>query len=272
MADHPLKQRWPFYWALAATLFLLLVQYFLQMAVVRVTNGLTLGHAAGLLLLCFPPLACAGLACIFIKRMTPLSWAECLAFAGLKRIRVRPVALGILLSLPVLGGYFLAARHYLGRGIPVSFFPEWPFLLVLFVLSAGLCEELVYRGFLFQCLRTQRSFFSAATLSSFLWALSHLGNAFMGARVRVLLPEIMVFFLGIAAAWVFEKTGNALWSWGMVHVAIDSIGLLNIGNTGLFRAPVGGSMAYLFGGEALCILLAFPLAHALRVRQGARST
>lgn len=80
------------------------------------------------------------------------------------------------------------------------------------------------------------------------------------------------FFLGIAAAWVFEKTGNALWSWGMVHVAIDSIGLLNIGNTGLFRAPVGGSMAYLFGGEALCILLAFPLAHALRVRQGARST
>ena len=82
----------------------------------------------------------------------------------------------------------------------------------------------------------------------------------MVTGVRVFFPEIAIFLLGLAGAYVFEKSGNTIWSWMIVHLAVDAIGLVNIGNTGLFRAPVGSSMRYLFGGEALCILLAFPLA------------
>lgn len=148
----------------------------------------------------------------------------------------------------------------MNRGVPVSLFPEWPALLVLFVISAGFYEELVFRGLLFRYLRPGRSFFSAAVLSSLLWSLSHWGSAFMVTRVRIFFPEVVIFLLGLAGAYVFEKSGNSVWSWMIVHLAVDSIGLVNIGNTGLFRAPVGASMRYLFGGEALCFLLAFPLA------------
>src|SRR5208282_4991459 len=138
--------------------------------------------------------------------------------------------------------------HYLGKGVPVTIAPGWPGLLIYFIASAGVFEEILFRGFLFQTLRANRSFLSAAALSSLLWCLSHLGNAFTGANVRILFPEIMVFLLGIAGAYVFEKSGNMIWTWMIVHVAVDFIGLLNIGNTGFFRAPIGSSMAYMFGG------------------------
>jgi membrane protease YdiL (CAAX protease family) len=65
--------------------------------------------------------------------------------------------------------------------------------------------------------------------------------------------------MGLAAAYVFERTGNSLWSWTIVHLAINAVGLVNIGNAGMFLAPIGASMGYLFGGEFLCLLLAYPL-------------
>ena len=178
---------------------------------------------------------------------------------GLKAFSGRQAALGLLLSLPVLAGYMGTAWDYRSHGVPVSFFPEWPALLVLFTVSAGFYEELAFRGFLFQYLRPGRSFLSAAALSSLLWSLSHWGTAFLATRVRIVFPEIVIFLLGLAGAYVFEKSGKALWSWMIVHLAVDSIGLVNIGNAGLFRAPVGAPMRFLFGGEALCLLLAFPI-------------
>jgi membrane protease YdiL (CAAX protease family) len=245
---------------LAATVLLFGAQYLLQALTGLLTGSLALGHSAGLLLLSFPSLACAGLATLMVMRWKGLGWMESLRFMGLKPLDGKQAALGLVLSLPVLGGYFLAVRNYLGQGTSVSVFPEWPALLVLFVASAGFYEELVFRGFLFQALRPGRSFLSAAALSSLLWALSHWGITFFQTRVRVFFPEMVIFLLGIAGAYVFEKSRCSIWSWMIVHLAIDSIGLVNIGNTGLFRAPIGPSMRYLFGGEALCILFAFPLA------------
>lgn len=252
---------WSFGLALAATGFLLLLQYLLQAAAGRIITAFALGHPAGLLLLCLPPLAGAGLASFMVMKWKGLGWVDSLRFMGFKRPGGRRVLLGLLLSAPVLGGYFLSARHFEALGIPVSFFPEWPYLLVLFTVSAGFYEELVFRGFLFQFLRAGRPFPLAASLASFLWVLSHWGNSLTGANIRLLFPGVIVFLLGIAGAYVFEKSGNALWSWMIVHLAVDSIGLVNIGNTGLFRAPVGHAMAYYFAGEALCVVLAFPLAN-----------
>src|SRR5579871_121621 len=253
------SKREPFIRALAAAFLLFLTQALLQWAVDRFTGWLTLDNSAGLLFLCLPSLGCVALACRFVMKWTSIGWWESLQFMGLKSLSARQAALGLFLSLPVLAGYALAVSDYRGRGISSSLFPEWAALLVLFVVSAGFYEELAFRGFLFQYLRPGRSFFSAAALAALLWCLSHWGSAFWTTGVRVFFPEIVIFLLGLAGAYVFERSGNAIWSWMIVHLAVDSVGLVNIGNAGLFRAPVGTSMRYLFGGEGLCLLLAFPL-------------
>jgi membrane protease YdiL (CAAX protease family) len=252
---------WPFPWALGAVGVVLLLQYLVHTAVNQLTLLLGLNPGPGFLLWCLPPLFCIALTLEATRRWRSLSLWESLRFLGVKALKGRSWVSGLLLSIPILEGYWLAARNYQSHGVPVSFFPVWPFLLVLFTVSAGLYEEIFFRGFLFQSLRTGRSFLSAASLSSLLWVLAHWSAAFTGPNVRYVFPAAITFLLGLAGAYVFERSGNAIWSWMIVHVVIDSIGLLNIGNTGLFRAPVGWPMAYVFIGELLCVILAFPLAN-----------
>lgn len=254
------KAPWPFAWALAAAILFFLTQSLLQYFVGRLADRLGSDPSTGLLFQCLPPLGCIALASFLVMKWKSLDLAGSLRFMGLKPISGRQAILGLLLASPVLAGYGLALHSYLGRGISVALFPTWPALLVLLVVSAGFYEELAFRGFLFQYLRSGQSFLLAAAFSSFLWTLSHWGMGFMATGVRVFFPEMVIFLLGLAGAYVFEKSGNAVWSWMIVHLAVDSIGLVNIGNTGFFRAPVDSSLRYLFGGEAVCLLLAFPLA------------
>lgn len=258
---HPKTSSQPFTWALGVVIGALFIQYLAQTMVNGLVSSFKLDRGLELLLGCFPPLLVIALTLVMTQQMRSLPRKGSLRFLGLKGISPRSLALALILSVPILEGYYLAAKNYQGHGIPVALHPTWPFLLVLFIVSPGFYEEIFFRGFLFQTLRTGRSFLGAASLSSLLWVLAHWSHAFTGVNVRFVFPGLMIFLLGIAGAYVFERSGNVLWSWMVVHVVVDSIGLLNIGNTGLFRAPVGWPMAYVFIGELLTVILAFPLSN-----------
>lgn len=249
----------PAFWALFNVVWITLAFYFLQNTAMAWTVKAGWGPNLSTLAWCLPSLVGGGIAVLLTRQSRSLSLGETFRYLGFKSFILQRWGLGLALATPVMVGYGEAYFAYTRKGFSVVLFPEWPFLLVWFFAGSILFEELVFRGYLFQALRERWPFFPSALLSSFTWALAHFGNAFLGTHVRYLFPDILIFLLGLAGAYVFEKTGNALWSWMIVHMAVNAVGLVNIGNAGLFRAPLGAAVGYLFGGELICLLLAYPL-------------
>jgi membrane protease YdiL (CAAX protease family) len=255
----PWGTHWAFLFTSLATGLYLAVQFL----VTRLMAYHPMPNGPCLLLLNLPPLASTLLTVFFTGKWKSLSWQQSLNYLGFKRPDARQ-ALGALLAvLPLFAGYFLAFQAYRRAGIYVGLYPEWPFLALYFFINAGLYEEMLFRGLLFQSLRTGRSFLIAASLAALLWVADHWLGFFPGLQGRVLFSGAAVFLLGLSGAYFFERAGNNIWGWMFVHLAVDSIGLVNIGNFGLFRAPVGGPAAFLFGGMFLCAIITFPLARWL---------
>jgi membrane protease YdiL (CAAX protease family) len=88
----------------------------------------------------------------------------------------------------------------------ISFDPFFVVLIVLTVcLVAPVCEELFFRGALYGWMRGRMPAFAAIPVSALVFA---------GAHVIVpLLPTLFVF--GLGAAWIRERTGSTLNSFGM---------------------------------------------------------
>ncbi|HVZ79198.1 MAG TPA: CPBP family intramembrane glutamic endopeptidase [bacterium] len=248
--------------ALGHTAWITLLFYICQNLVLRWTERAGLGPDPSILVWCLPSVLLILATVLLTRRLRAQGWKESLAYLGFKAVTGQRLGLGFVLSVPVLVGYGEGYVAYVHKGFSMSLFPQWPFLLAWFLVGTFF-EELVFRGFLFQNLRERWAFGPAALVSSFAWALAHFGNAFLGAHVRFLFPDILVFLLGLTGAYVFERSGNSILPWMMAHLAINLVGLVNIGNAGLFLTPLGAPIGYLFGGEILCLLIAVPVTRRL---------
>lgn len=103
---------------------------------------------------------------------------------------------------PLTGRPESNAVQLLGR----SFDPVFVVLIVPTVcLFAPACEELLFRGAIFGWLRGRLSPLLAGVLSAALFAGAHL--------LPALFPELFIF--GLAAAWVYQRTGSTLNSFVM---------------------------------------------------------
>lgn len=82
--------------------------------------------------------------------------------------------------IPVIGGLVCLFTGYLVIALVLhrsaDLVPGATFLLFKLLISQGLIEEAVFRGLIFRRLRKGRSFWCAATLSGFLFALIHVVN------------------------------------------------------------------------------------------------
>lgn len=239
-------------------LWIIVLFYLGQDLVLHWTKNMGWGPELSALAWSLPSLIFSGAAVLITLWTRGLRLAEGLRHLGFKAVHGQNFGLGLALATPVLVGYTEAYLAYTHKGFSVVLFPQWPFLLIWF-LAGTLFEELVFRGFLFRSLRDHWSFWPSALSSSLLWALAHMGHAFLGSNVRFLFPDTILFFFGLAGAYVFEKAGNSILPWMIVHVAVNLVGLVNIGDVGLFLTPLGAPIGYLFGGEILCILTAIPI-------------
>lgn len=246
------------FWVLVHAVWIISSFYLVQDRVLHWTKSMGWGSELSALAWSLPSLLFSAAAILITLRTRDLGFGAALRHLGFKAVHGQNIGLGLALATPVLVGYGEAYWAYTHKGFSVALFPQWPFLLIWF-LAGTLFEELVFRGFLFQSLRERWSFWPSALLSSLLWALAHMGHAFLGSNVRFLFPDTILFFLGLAGTYVFEKAGNSILPWLVVHMAINLVGLVNIGDAGLFLTPLGAPIGYLFGGEILCILVAVPV-------------
>src|ERR1700730_6071781 len=117
----------------------------------------------------------------------------------------------VLLS-PLLGQPRSNATDLLGRSFdPLFVIPIVPTVCLL----APLCEELLFRGAIFGWLRSRLPVPVAAVLSAALFA---------GAPLLLpLFPELFVF--GLAAAWIYQRTGSTLNSFVM-HASQNTLAVV----------------------------------------------
>lgn len=134
------------------------------------------------------------------------------------------VKVGAICLLPIMIAYLAI---FAGLQIPSDFVPHLPLVILKFVIAQGIAEEVVFRGFVFRRLRSGRSFLRAATLSAVLFSGFHLANFIHGFSLEMLvgvgISMAFSFFVSFPAAYLFERGGNAIWGFGLLHVGIDSI-------------------------------------------------
>lgn len=211
----------------------------------------------------FSELACITLVVFWTRSFQSLSWMDSLRFLGFKFLNFRQLLAGALILIPILVGAFCGLQGYQQEGVLIHLRSDWGTRLTSILMGAGFFEEILYRGFLFQFLRRGRSFASAAVISSGLWALSHVTHLMplFGPEHSHFehFPKVMlqVFADGLLGAYLFEKGGNNIWGWMLVHVGYDSTYLMNTSGGDFYVSDLPEN--YFDIGHWLSVLLTVPI-------------
>ena len=136
--------------------------------------------------------------------------------------RLFPLTWALVMAIAVAGGV-IAVEELLVRVVPDFSWSHEPgdwlrfemldsaarrgIGLLVAVVLAPLCEEIVFRGFLFGALRTKTPTLAAAVVSSALFATVHWYS---------LVGWCMVFLMGLLFCWLFHRT-NSLWPAILAH-------------------------------------------------------
>ena len=136
----------------------------------------------------------------------------------------RPTLSALWLVPLVLAAAFLVEGIWVGlvhvpQEAVVRQFPHTAIGLLAFTICscviAPLCEEVFFRGFLFQGFSSWRGPLVAAVISSALWSAGH--------RELALFPPLLV--VGLLLCWAFRRSGS-IWTTIVIHVAWNAIGLI----------------------------------------------
>lgn len=89
----------------------------------------------------------------------------------------------------------------------------------LIIVAASITEEVFFRGFVFPGLRSRLPFALAAVISAAVWALLHFNPENPAGSWGVVLQLTV---LGVALAWVYERTGS-LWPSIGIHALNNAL-------------------------------------------------
>ena len=124
------------------------------------------------------------------------------------------VGLGVLLFLVV----WLFAQ---ATGASLRLFPSWISLVPGLFMQAGVAEELLFRGYLFNHLRRGRSFWRAATISMVPFVGVHLFLFLTMPWPVALAAVLLAVVLSFPLAHLFEMGGATIWAPALLHFIIQ---------------------------------------------------
>jgi len=211
----------------------------------------------------FVDLLCLFLILRWTQGFLGLPWKEALKFLGFKRPDPRQLLAGIILLIPLLTGFLLSFQGYQKEGALIGLKTQWAREFIGYLLGAGLLEETFYRGFLFRFLRRGRPFLTAAILSSGLWALAHLAHLMptYGPEHETFAETSYlifgVFMDGIVASFLFERGGNNIWGWMLVHLVFDNCYLIEATGSDFYISSIPKNEVE--AGHWISVLLAVPV-------------
>ena len=142
---------------------------------------------------------------------------------GFRKAGLQEILPGIIISVVLLFMYPLLG-YLLGTEIRMT--NNWQLNMIGLLLTGGLAEEILFRGFLFRRLRLQMGFKKAAFISTIVFAMAHLLLFIYLNWTVALLSTLLAAGLSLPFAYLFERGGNALWSPALVHATIRTVGLV----------------------------------------------
>ena len=163
------------------------------------------------LVICAAVIVAAVVTEIVLTGRTPVQAAAAL---GLRRPR-GAVWLQTILIVALLLLYFPLFSLLTGTTIRIR--PDALLLLPGLFAQGGIAEELVFRGFLFRHLRENRTFWRAALLSAVPFTAVHLLLFSTLEPVLAVLSIAIALSMSFPLAWLFERSGNSVWSPALVH-------------------------------------------------------
>lgn len=142
---------------------------------------------------------------------------------GLRKTNLPALAPGIFVSVALLITYPLLG-YLLKTSIMLA--ENWHWNLAGLVFTAGVAEEMLFRGYLFGSLRRKMSFRKATLLSAICFTLAHLFMFTYMDWPVALLSTILAIATSLPLAFLFEKGNHSIWSPAIVHVAIRTVGMV----------------------------------------------
>jgi len=158
------------------------------------------------------------------SRLSKQSLGHSLEALGLGKLHPLQLAAAFLATAPLWIAYVAIFQFLKVSSTPA---PQWPLLIIKFIVSQGIAEEVVFRGFVFRRLSVGRSFTSAATISAVVFSLIHLVGLIHGFSHEVLIGVAVSvtfsFLLAYPLAYLFHHGRGVIWGPALWHVSIDSI-------------------------------------------------
>ncbi|MFN8420655.1 MAG: CPBP family intramembrane glutamic endopeptidase [Anaerolineae bacterium] len=130
--------------------------------------------------------------------------------------------------------------------------PNWGWLILNLILVNGLAEETMMRGFVFRHLRSERTFWRAAALSTVYFAAYHIPLIFTNGAAVGITSVTVAIPLGLLTAYIYERSGNTIWGAVLLHSMYNGLVMLF-----LFPADIQpiASLLYLLVGIIVSTLM-----------------
>ncbi|MFC3194407.1 CPBP family intramembrane glutamic endopeptidase [Marinicella sediminis] len=139
---------------------------------------------------------------------TALSWHFWLSMSGLVMVSI--LTWKLYCPGPMVGAWLVRLYSHVAHYLPVDTRSySWG---VVMAVTAGICEELIYRGLLYHLLIQWIPDWSGMILANVVFAVTHYSTGWVNAAGA--------FVLGLLFSWLYWLTGD-LWLSMWLHAAID---------------------------------------------------
>lgn len=192
---------------------------------------------------------------------------QALSDIGVTRFTWGGIRIAAIYLLPLLVFFPLYA---LFTNTPLATQPNWQWLILNTLLTQGLAEEIMMRGFVFRHLREGRPFWRAAALSTIYFAAYHVMLIFYSGALVGIIAVIIAIPAGFLTAYIYERGDNTIWGSALFHALFNIPTFFFAFPTGV--QPIATSM-YLVVGivvSTLILILAYQAGYGGRKPQTGR--
>jgi membrane protease YdiL (CAAX protease family) len=178
-------------------------------------------YTAGELVATFAiPLAFAAVPVVLEVLLYRKGLARALSDIGVTRFSWTGIRLALAYLLPLVCYFPLFS---LVSNVPLALKPTWPWHVCQAVLTNGLAEETMMRGFVFRHLREGRAFWLAAALSTVYFAGYHLPLIVTEGVLVGVIGVLVAVPTGLLTAYIYERGANTIWGSALLHAGNNAL-------------------------------------------------
>lgn len=175
--------------------------------------------------------------------------SRALSDIGITRFNAIGIRIAAVFLLPLLIFFPLFS---LLANTPLTIRPNWQWFVLSALLTNGLVEETMMRGFVFRHLREGRPFWRAAGLSTVYFAGYHLVLIFTAGVMLGIVGALIAIPTGFFTAYLYERGSNTIWASALLHAINNAIVYIFVFPTDI---QTSATVLYLVVGLVMSIVM-----------------